>query len=144
MTLSTFAEFAMLGVLLLLAVFSIPTLLQLRRTARAVEELVQGVRPQLEGATTSLDSVLGRVDRVTGSVEAGTRGLAQALAGVGSFMATIRPGVHGGQSPVATWLAALASFLQGLLQAWNACTSKTRTENPQPAAPKDGGEDHVE
>lgn len=144
MTLSTVAEFALLLVLLLFVGFSIPTLLQLRRTARAVEELVQGVRPQLEGATTSLESVLGRVDRATGSVETGTRGLAQALAGIGSFMATLRPEVRGGQSSVAAWLAALASFLQGLLQAWNACTSKRRTGNPQPATPEDGGKNHVE
>ncbi len=144
MTLSTFAEFGLLIVLLVFAGFCIPTLLQLRRTARAVEEFVRGVGPQLESATTNLDSMLGRVNRVAGSIEAGTRGLAQTLAGVGSFMATLRPTAHGGQSPAAAWLAALASLLNGLLQAWNACTSRTPARNPQPAKPENGGEDHVE
>jgi len=140
-TASTFTQFALLGVLVVLAGFTIPALLQVRRTARAVEELVRSVSPGAAGAATHLDSVLGRVDRVFEGVENGTRSVAGTFEGLGAFLRGLRQ--PGGASVISSWLTALSSIFAGMSQAWSVVSSR-RSSKPATAQPtKKGGQDDV-
>jgi hypothetical protein len=142
LTPSVVAQLVLVAVLLVLAGFTIPALLQVKRTARAVEEFVRDVSPGVRSATTNLDSVLGRVDSVMGSVETGTRGLTGALSGLGAFVGNLRPPVPGG-SPAASWLAAIASLLSGFVQAWSARSAKPETAPRQDDSNPEGGKADV-
>lgn len=117
MTSTLFFQLGLLVILAAFALYAIPTLIQVRRTAKAVEEMVHDVRPRLVGATTSLDSVLGRTDRVMEGLEKGSRGITGAVAGLGSFLSNLKMPLKGVNRGPAT-MAALANFLSGAWQAW--------------------------
>jgi hypothetical protein len=133
----------LLVLLTLLVAYTIPTLLQLRRTARAVEELVRGVGPRVESATSNLESVLGKADRVSAKLESGAIGVTSALAGLGAFLANLRPPHYAAGPDGANWPAALSSMLTGLFQAWTVFTSKKPAPNPPETAHQTGGKPHV-
>lgn len=141
MTASIFAQYALLGVLVVIAGFTIPALLQVRRTARAVEDLVRAVAPGAAGAATHLDSVLGRVDRAFEGVESGTRSVAGTFAGLGAFVRGLRQ--PGGGSAVSSWLAALSSIFAGMSQAWTVVSSRRSEKAAQAHSTKEGGHENV-
>lgn len=127
-----------LGVLVLLAVlvgYTVPTLIQLRKTASAVEEFIRGVTPRIEAATSNLDSVLARMDRVMRGMEDGTRGITGVMGSVGSFLANLRPPTTPGRG-ISNWFAAVSATLSGLWQAWSVMSRP----GPRAAtAARDGG-----
>jgi len=140
-TASVFAQFAMVGVLAVIAGFIIPALLQVRRTARAVEDLVRAVSPGATGSVTHLDAVLGRVDRALESVENGSKSVASACSGVSAF-------VHGLRWPAggpagSAWLTALSGLLAGMAQTWTVVSSKRSDKAAKAQATKDGGQKDV-
>lgn len=111
-----------MGLLVILAAFAgyaIPTLIQVRKTAKAVEDMVRDVQPRILGATTSLDSVLGRTDRVMEGVESGARGISGAVTSLNSFLGNLKVPLKGINKGPAT-MAALANFITGAWQAWAA------------------------
>ena len=127
---------ALLAVVLLavLVGFTIPTLLQVRKTMLALEEFVRGVTPRIEAATTNLDSVLGRMDRVMKGMEDGTRGITGVMGSAGAFLSHLRPPAVTGAG-ASSWLAALSSLLSGLWQAYSVIASNP----PARAATAEGG-----
>jgi hypothetical protein len=129
---------AAVGLLAVLVGFTVPALLQLRRTARALENFLEGVTPRIESATSNLDSVLGRMDRVMRGMEDGTRGITGALGSAGAFLSNLRPPAAPGGG-ASSWLAALSALLSGLWQAWSALASApARPAGPGPAAAPQG------
>ncbi|MBI3448753.1 MAG: hypothetical protein HY049_07545 [Acidobacteria bacterium] len=116
--------------------YTVPTLIQIRKTARAAEEFLKGMTPRIESATSNLDSVLGRLDRVMRGMEDGTRGLSGAIGGMGDFLSFLKPPgrKEGSSSGI---LAALASVVAGFSQAWSLMTGG----RPAPAA-GEGGTQH--
>jgi hypothetical protein len=127
-----------LGVLVLLAVlvgYLVPTLIQIRKTALAAEELLRGIRPRIEAATSNLDSVLARMDRVMRGMEDGTRGITGVMGSVGSFLSHLRPPMTPGRG-VSNWFAAISSTLSGVWQAWSVIS---RPGHRAAAAARDGG-----
>ena len=120
-----------MGLLVILAAFAgyaIPTLIQVRKTAKAVEDMVRDVQPRILGATTSLDSVLGRTDRVMEGVESGARGISGAVTSLSSFLGNLKVPLKGINKGPAT-MAALANFITGAWQAW-AAFSKEKEQVP--------------
>lgn len=130
MTLTTFFQAGLLAVLALLAGYAIPTLIQVRRTAKAMEDMVRDVQPRLVGATSNLDSLLGRSDRVMQGLEHGARGVSGAMASLSSFLVNLKVPLKGLHKGPAT-MAALANFLSGAWQAWAAFSK-------EPGAPGGG------
>jgi len=128
-----------IALLAILVGYTIPTLIQLRKTALAAEEFLHGLTPKVESATRNLDSVLARVDRVFKGMEEGTRGISGALGGVGDFMSNLKPPAVAGGGP-ANWMAALASLLSGFWQAWSVFS--TSRGAPAAARAAEGGRSH--
>ena len=131
-----------LGLLVILAVlvgFAIPTIVQIRRTAKAVEDLVQEFRPKLLDATTNLDTLLGRANRSIEGVEEGARSVVSTMSDVRAAISGFMPPM-GRASRVPTALSALVSFLSG---AWGALSArKVRAKSapdPSPAPAPAGG-----
>lgn len=119
MTLTLLLQAGGLVVLALLAGYAIPTLVQVRRTAKAMEDMVRDVQPRLVGATTNLDSVLGRTDRVMEGLETGALGVTGAVANLSSFLRNLKIPRKGLNKGPAT-MAVLANFISGAWQAWDA------------------------
>jgi len=115
--------------------YTVPALIQIRKTARAAEEFLRGMTPRIESATSNLDSVLGRLDRVMRGMEDGTRGLTGAIGGVEDFLSFLKPRgrKEGGSSGL---LAALASVVAGFTQAWSFVTGG----RPAPAGGEGGAQ----
>jgi hypothetical protein len=131
-----------LGIALLavLVGYTVPALIQVRKTALAAEEFLRVMTPRVEGATANLDAVLGRIDRIARGMEDGTRGITGALGGVGDFFAGLKPPAQPGGG-ASSWLAALASLLSGFWQAWSVFTAGAHPQAP-PAAGAEGGGNH--
>lgn len=140
MTASPFFEFALIAILAVVAGAVVSALLQVRRTARAVEELVRGVAPGAGGAATHLDSVLGRMDRALEGVETSTRSVAGAFSDVSSFVRNLRQPT-GGSAP--SWFAALSNIAAGAAQAWSAVSSKRSGDSGAASSTKEGGQKDV-
>ena len=125
-----------LGLLVILAVlvgFAIPTIVQIRRTAKAVEDLVQEFRPKLLDATTNLDTLLGRANRSIEGVEEGARSVVSTMSDVRAAISSFMPPM-GRSSRVPTALSALVSFLSG---AWGALSArKVRAKSASDPAPE--------
>jgi len=129
-------QIVLLGLLAVVVAYVVPLLIQIRRTARAVEELVRDAGPRLTGAVTNLDSVLGRTDRVLEGLENGTRGISGAVTGVGSLLGMLKSTGKG----VSRGPAALAGLLSILAAAWKASSARGKAARPadgQEAAPPD-------
>jgi hypothetical protein len=127
-------QIALLGLLGVLVGYAIPVLIQVRRTARVMEDLVRDSSPRLLGATANLDSVLGRTDRVMQGMEYGARGITGAVSGVQSFLGNFRMPASGVKRGPAT-MAALANFLSGVWQAWVAFSPDPSQAKAAGAAP---------
>jgi hypothetical protein len=123
MDLSTVFQLGLLLILAALAGYAIPALIQMRRTAKAMEDMVNDVRPRLVAATANLDSVLGRTDRVMEGLESGAIGVANTLASVKSFVGNLKLPLKGIKRGPAS-MAALANFVSGALQAWSAFSAE--------------------
>lgn len=146
MTASDIAQLGLLTVVAILVGFSIPAIVQVRRTARAAEELLRGAGPRVESAAANLDSVLGRVDRVAGNVEGASHGMAAAFTGIGNLVGRLKPPV--GSSPGgAAWLAAFTNLISGFWQAWSAYTGTHRNaaghQDSAPETRKEGEDKNV-
>ncbi len=134
MTSTLIVQVVLLGLLALVVAYVVPLLIQVRRTARAVEELVRDAGPRITGAVTNLDSVLGRTDRVLEGLENGTRGITGAVTGVGSLLGMLKsPGKGLTRGP-----AALAGLLSILVAAWRASAAHKRK-----ASREDSGREHA-
>ena len=135
MALSAILGFIAVVLLAVLVGYTVPALIQVRKTARAAEKFLREMTPRVESATLNLDSVLGRMDRVMKGMEDGTRGITGALGGVGDFISNLRPpAVSGGGA--SNWMAAIASLLSGFWQAWTVFAAGS----PPPAPSHPGAE----
>ncbi|HXI04229.1 MAG TPA: DUF948 domain-containing protein [Candidatus Saccharimonadales bacterium] len=145
MTSTLLVQLAIVGIVGVLVGYAIPALIQVRRTARAVEALVRDATPHLIAATSNLDSILGRTDRVIEGMEHGARGLTGAISGINSFIGHLKvPMKSIPRGPAA--MAAFASFLSGMWQAWAAFGKKERPAaagagTEVPPEPKGGNND---
>ena len=144
MTSTVVFQVVLLVILAALAGYTIPTLIQLRRTARVVEDMVRDVQPRVLSATVNLDSVLGRTDRVMEGVESGARGISGVITGLGSFMGGLKAPARGVPKGPAT-MAALANFITGAWQTWvvfsetdGAGSGKDKSGRGVKAPPPDG------
>jgi len=119
-----------------LVAFTIPALVQLKRTLKALEESVRGVTPNVVSATSNLDQVLGRADRVLRGVEEGTHGINTALGSFGRLVSSLAPR----SGP--TWLVTLLGLASGLKQAWRTVVSPRPGAAAPPASGPKGGTKH--
>lgn len=140
MTPPVIVGFAVVVLVAVLVGFAVPALIQVRRTARVVEEFVRGVTPRIENATSNLDSVLGRADRVMRGFEEGTRGIAGFMGSLGALLAGLRPAAASGSG--AALLSALASLLSGLWSAWSVVGAAPQAGAP-PSPAAGGGQSHA-
>ncbi len=140
MTSTLVMQIVLLGLLAVVVAYLVPMLIQIRRTARAAEELLRDAGPRIAGAAGSLDSVLGRTDRVLEGLENGTRGITGAVTGFGSLLTLMKAtGKRVTKGPAA--LAGLLSILAAAWQASAAYSKRSRggdgAAEPAPEAPRD-------
>lgn len=121
MTPSMLLAIAAVVLLAALVAWTIPLLVQLRRTARTMEETLRDTAPQLRSAATNLNSVLGKADRVLQGMEDGTRGLSGALDSIATFARAAEASRRAPAGfPIAGWLALAWKVASGVMDGFRA------------------------
>ena len=141
MTSSAIAGVAVFALLAVLVAYTVPTLIQIRRTARAAEELLRGITPRIESATSNLDSVLVRTDRMMRGMEEGSRGITEAMGGLGALCSNLRPASSTGGG-VSKWIVEVSSLISGVRAAWSAFGAAP-VQEPTSETAHEGGPSHA-
>ena len=98
---------------LVLALYLVPVLMELRRTIRATHELLRGVERDLTPALSDLRSLMKNLSRTAETVNSGVARLQGAVGAVEEVAETIRFINDLARKSVAPRLATFASFLVG-------------------------------
>ena len=121
------------GIFLLSCVVSwqlILTLRQVRATALAVEQLINGARPRIEAACDRLNALMNRADRMLAAAEGGCSTL-------GTILGTVGPAVAGWKTG-ARAISTISALIAGIVQAWSFFSKPREAAAPAPA----GGASH--